>query len=516
MTQPDDNQAPASSAHAGASPSAPTLHRELGVFSATMLGLGSIVGTGIFVSVGIAVGVAGPSVIIAIAIAAALAVCNALSSAQLAASHPTSGGTYEYGYVYLRPWLGFAAGWMFLCAKSASAATAALGFAGYTLVALGAPGSRWHVPFALAAAAALIVVVLSGLRRSNITNIVIVSITLGALAFFIIAGAPSALANGADNLRPFFDSPSGDGRPAFVRLLEAAALMFVAYTGYGRIATLGEEVRAPRRTIPRAIIVTLIVSMVLYLAVGLVGVAAAGARVFGETGTDRAAPLAVVARGFDAFGLGGSAAAVILSIGAITAMLGVLLNLILGLSRVVLAMGRRGDLPRVFGRLSGRDKDTGKNAEDAEGAQRAAESESGAVAAQGSSSAAPTGANKGSPSVPLTPLWFKGKSHSSRAPAPTAAILLVGAVILALTAIGSVRLAWSFSAFTVLIYYAVTNLAALRLPRERRLYHPSIAWAGLAGCLSLAFWVEPRVWAAGLGVLGGGLVVRWVVRRGGR
>src|SRR5690606_13467277 len=141
---------------------------------------------------------------------------------------------------------------------------------------------------------------------------------------------PGAIANSGGNLRPFFESPGADGRAAIVRVLEASALMFVAYTGYGRIATLGEEVRAPRRTIPRAIILTLLVSMALYMAVGFVGVAAAGARAFGEAGTQQAAPLAVVARGFAP--IGGRPAAVILSVGAITAMLGVLLNLILGLS----------------------------------------------------------------------------------------------------------------------------------------------------------------------------------------
>ena len=98
-----------------------------------LMGLGSMVGTGVFVSIGIAAGVAGPSVLLAIALAALVATCNALSSAQLAASHPVSGGTYEYGYRYLNPRLGLTAGWMFLCAKSASAATAALGFAGYAL-----------------------------------------------------------------------------------------------------------------------------------------------------------------------------------------------------------------------------------------------------------------------------------------------------------------------------------------------------------------------------------------------
>ena len=125
------------------------LRRELGVASAVMLGLGSIVGTGVFVSIGIAAGVTGASVILAIPLAALVATCNALSSAQLAASHPVSGGTYEYGYHFLRPWLGFSAGWMFLCAKSASAATAALGFSGYLLHALGADAAGL-VPVAVA------------------------------------------------------------------------------------------------------------------------------------------------------------------------------------------------------------------------------------------------------------------------------------------------------------------------------------------------------------------------------
>ncbi len=429
---------------------ASVLKRELGVFGAVMMGLGSIIGTGIFVSIGIAVGVAGPAVIIAIAIAALVAICNALSSAQLAASHPTSGGTYEYGYVYLHPVLGFSAGWMFLCAKSASAATAALGFAGYTLAAFGTDGARWHVPLALAAVAVIVVVVLSGLRRSNLANVVIITVTLLTLGFFILAGMSPALEHGRENLRDFFSSPLGDTRPTIARLLEAAALMFVAYTGYGRIATMGEEVRSPRETIPQAIVITLVVTMALYLAVALVGICAAGAAGFTSDVAQRGALLAVVA---DSFGV--PSARLILSVGAVTAMLGVLLNLVLGLSRVALAMGRRGDLPVAVGRVN----------------------------ASGT-----------------TPTW---------------AVVLVGLIILGLTAIGSIRLAWSFSALTVLLYYAITNLAAIRLPREQRLYHPVIAWIGLAGCLSLAFWVEPVMWIAGVGVLAVGFVLRAILRRGG-
>lgn len=430
------------------------LRRELGLFAATMMGLGSIVGTGIFVSIGIAAGVAGPSVVLAIALAALVAACNALSSAQLAANYPVSGGTYEYGYISLRPWLGFSAGWMFVCSKSASAATAALGCAGYALVTLvgSEHAARWTMPLALVTIVAVVVVVLGGLRRSSVMNVVIVSLTLVALGFFVIAGIPAALREGAEHFRDFFAAPDSElagSRGPTLRLLEATALMFVAYTGYGRIATLGEEVRDPRRTIPRAILLTLLVSMLLYLAVGAVAIGAAGAAGAHPAGAEGTAPLAVVARGFDVPG-----AALILSIGAVTAMLGVLLNLVLGVSRVVLAMARRGDLPARFATIDA----------------------------------------------------------SGRTPVP--AVLLVGGAILLLASLGSVTLAWSFSAFTVLIYYAITNLAALRLSKAQRLYHPSIAWCGLAACLGLAFWVEPAAWIGGLALLGGGLVVRWVIRRG--
>ncbi|MCC5822811.1 MAG: amino acid permease [Planctomycetes bacterium] len=411
-----------------------------------MMGLGSILGTGVFVSVGIAAGVAGPAVVLAIALAGVLAVCNALSSAQLAASHPVSGGTYEYGYRYLTPTLGFGAGWMFLCAKSASAATAALGFAGYTLHAAGVDSRPARTALALGAVVVLTGLVLAGVRRSNRANTVIVGATLVALAFFVVAGLRSAVLNAGDNLTPFFGGLD-DSVPATRRLLEATALMFVAYTGYGRIATLGEEVAEPRRTIPRAIVITLIVSMTLYIAVGLVGVAGAGVGVFAGDGTRAAAPLEVAARSFGVPGAGW-----VLAAGAVTAMLGVLLNLILGLSRVALAMGRRGDLPGVFARVS-------------------------------------------------------------TAGSPGPAVVGIGLVIALIAATGDIRLAWSFSAFTVLVYYAVTNLAATRLAREDRLYHPLIAWFGLAGCLGLAFWVESRVWIAGLGVLAAGLLVRWVMRR---
>jgi APA family basic amino acid/polyamine antiporter len=427
--------------------SEPLLRREVGLFGATMMGLGSIVGTGVFVSIGIAAGIAGPAVIVAIALAAVVATCNALNSAQLAANHPVSGGTYEYGYKYLNPWLGFIAGWMFLCAKVASAATAALGFAGYSLAAVQADGRGALIPVAVAAVFVLTVLVLSGIRWSSHVNILIVSVTLFSLIAFCLAGTPAAISGGAEHLVPFFPSEGGaKGHAAAV--LHAAALMFVAFTGYGRIATLGEEVREPRRTIPRAIILTLVVSALLYIAVGVIAIAAVGAATVSAATDSHAAPLQVVARRFGVAGIPWVVAA-----GAITAMLGVLLNLVLGLSRVVLAMARRGDLPRVFSQLN---------------------------------------------RTQTTPLF---------------AVLLVGALIAGLACIGSVKTTWSFSAFTVLIYYAITNWAALRLPRGQRLYSRLYGYGGLAACLTLAFWVEPKIWLAGLGLIGVGLLWRLIARR---
>ena len=422
------------------------LARELGTFGAVMMGLGSIMGTGVFVSIGIAAGIAGPAVVIAVAIGAVVATFNGLSSAQLAASHPVSGGTYEYGYRFLKPVLGFTAGWMFLLAKSASAATAALGFSGYLLGAVGFDADRWLVPLAVAAVAALTAVVYSGIRRSNVTNVAIVSVTLATLALFVITGSPTALERGTENLRGFFDGDgdgSGLGAPLY-----AAALMFVAYTGYGRIATLGEEVRAPRTTIPRAIIITLAVTMVLYIAVAVVGVGAVGADALGAATDELAAPLEVAAQAFAAPWVSN-----VVAFGAITAMLGVLLNLILGLSRVLLAMGRRADMPTVFGRL------------DAAGTT------------------------------------------------PGPAVLMMGAVIAALALIGDVRTTWSFSAFTVLIYYAITNLAALQIPESGRLFPKWVALAGLVSCVSLAFFVEPLIWGIGLALIVVGLVWHAIARR---
>jgi APA family basic amino acid/polyamine antiporter len=429
-----------------------TLRREVGLGGAVLLGLGSILGTGVFVSLAIATGVTGPSVILAVFLAALVATFNGLSSAQLAANHPVSGGTYEYGYRWLQPWLGFTAGWTFLCAKSASAATAALGFSDYLLAAFSWPESLapgFLAPgfplarhtIAMFAIAAVVLLTLAGMRRSNRANAMIVSLTILALGAFVVVGVTEMPWGGAESrFRPWF-APATSHRSAWVSFWEATALMFVAYTGYGRIATLGEEVHAPRRTIPRAIVITLLASFVLYASVAAVAVGIQGHQAFAAAVGSGAAPLKAAA-----LKLNQPWVATLLSLGAITAMLGVLLNLVLGLSRVLLAMGRRGDMPAVFGKLN------------------------------------------------------------ADASAPFAATLGVGGLILLLSLWGDLKATWSFSAFTVLIYYAITNLAALQLTANERLFPRWIPWAGFVSCLGLAFWVEPRIWLVGLSVIGVGLL----------
>jgi len=428
----------------GATP-AVGLRRELGVFGAAMLGLGSIIGTGVFVSIGLAAGIAGPAVIVAISLAALLAGCNALSSAQLAAAYPVSGGTYEYGYRLLRPEIGFTAGWMFLCAKSASAATAAIGAAGYTFHLFGLKEDGLLPWAGCGLAVLLMLLVLGGLRRSSMVNIVIVGFTLMALAALAAFGI-SALAGeqGSDNFTPFIDTGK---RGRIEGLFYATALMFVAYTGYGRIATMGEEVKSPERTIPRAIVLTLIVSASLYVFVAIAAIATVGSDTLAGATGESATPLEVVARALDVPGL-----TLLVSVAAITAMLGVLLNLILGLSRVALAMGRRRDLPHVL-------------------------------------------------------------SHLDGSGSPVAAVTVVGIAIAGLSLIGDVSLTWGFSAFTVLIYYAITNLAALRLSPGQRLYPRLVPLGGLAGCLFLAAFLPSSIWLPGLGVIGAGLLWHYAVRR---
>ncbi|MCC5912933.1 MAG: amino acid permease [Balneolaceae bacterium] len=418
------------------------LKRAICTPGAVLMGLGSIIGTGIFVSIAIATEVAGTGIVIAIIVAAILAAFNGLSSAQLAAAHPVSGGTYEYGYKFINSWFGFTAGWMFMVAKSASAATAVLGCIGYLFYAFGVDTSNMVITGAgLLLLIIMTALVSGGIQRSNSANKWIVSITLAGLAALVVT---SLFINGLP-LDPLTNATSDTSLSS---ILYASALMFVAYTGYGRIATLGEEVAEPRTTIPKAIIVAMVVIVVIYLSVTLTAIQVMGAEAFGMTTEGEAAPLMIVAQALSVPVIGP-----IVTIAAVTAMLGVLLNLLLGLSRVLLGMARRRDVPHAIARIN---KET---------------------------------------QSPVVAVWVT--------------CVIIGLLVLS----GDVVFTWSFSAFTVLIYYSITNLSALFLPEEQRLYPRIVPIIGLFGCLFLALWIDPAIILLGTVVIGIGLIWHWITRR---
>ncbi|MFQ4149785.1 APC family permease [Arthrobacter sp. LAPM80] len=300
------------------------LARRLGTFDAVVIGLGSMIGAGVFAAFTPAAAAAGSGLLVGLAVAALVAFCNATSSAQLAAIYPTSGGTYIYGRERLGPWPGYLAGWGFVIGKTASAAAMAMTFAAY------AAPAGWQRPVAIAAVIVLAAVNYHGVTRTaGLTRILVIAV-LAALAIAMAASWGGSVANPATVL--------GDGLLAHgaYGILQSAGLMFFAFAGYARIATMGEEVRDPKRTIPRAIGIALAVTVVVYAVIAVTILAALGPD--GVAGTPT--PLAA------AVGAGSWAwAGPIVRIGAALAALGALLALIAGLGRTSLAMAREHDLP---------------------------------------------------------------------------------------------------------------------------------------------------------------------------
>lgn len=313
-------------ARPGREASGPGLVRRLGTPDAVVIGLGSMIGAGVFAALAPAAAAAGSALLLGVALAAALAYANATSSAQLAAVHPVAGGTYAYGRARLGEWWGFAAGWSFVIGKTASCAAMALVVAAYA------------APQALRPVAALVTVLLVVLNTRGITRTaqatrVLVGVTLVVLALVVAVAAWHATADdGAPGLAavvPSGASPYG--------VAQAASVMFFAFAGYARIATLGEEVRNPRVVIPRAIQIALGVVVVVYLVVAAAALAVLGPdRLAGST-----APLADVVAAAGASGL-----EPVVRAGAAVAALGALLGLIAGVGRTAFAMAREGDLPR--------------------------------------------------------------------------------------------------------------------------------------------------------------------------
>jgi basic amino acid/polyamine antiporter, APA family len=303
------------------------LARRLGTADAVLIGLGSMIGAGVFAAFGPAARAAGTGLLAGLLLAAVIAYCNATASAQLAAAYPTSGGTYIYGRERLGPWWGFAAGWGFVAGKTASCAAIALTVAAYAV-----PGPWWaRRVAAVAAVAGLAALNYRGVTRTAALTRVLVGTSLAALAV-VVAG----IAIGGHARTANLGGWSAVGAGGAYGILQAAGLLFFAFAGYARIATMGEEVRDPRRVIPRAIPLALGITVAVYLVVGVAALLAAGpGRLAAAT-----APLSTAVQA-----AGAPAVAPVVRVGGALAALGSLLALIAGIGRTGLAMARHHDLP---------------------------------------------------------------------------------------------------------------------------------------------------------------------------
>ncbi len=300
------------------------LTRSLGVVRSTGIGVAAMLGAGVFFVWAPAYELAGSWMLLSLGIAALIATLNALVTTQLAVNTPRSGGIYAFGRHYRGPFIGFVAGWMFLTGKTASVAAISLIAASYV----------WPEGARLVAAGLLAVgtlVTASGIRQTawlSLTLATIVAVGLMTLVGFSLTTTPTVPVTA-------LTSP-----PEPLSVLTAAALMFFAFAGYARMATLAEEVVEPRRTLPRAIGAALVIVLALYALVGW-GVSRVLPGYSGEFDT----PLRALAPG---------ALPVVVSVLAVVACVGSLLAILAGLSRTALQMGREGDFPRIIGRVSNR------------------------------------------------------------------------------------------------------------------------------------------------------------------
>lgn len=303
------------------------------------IGFASMIGAGLFAAFGPAAAAAGPALLVGLAFALVVAICNATSTAQLSAQYPTSGGSYHFGRERLGEWPGFIAGWGFVIGKTASAAAMALTFAAY------AAPAEWLKPVAVIALVALLVVNLLGITRTTAVARLLVGSVLALLAIVLVAAwleAGPAAATAVQAMPAEIGAALGTGE-GWLGALQAGGLLFFAFAGYARIATLGEEVREPERTIPRAIVTTLAIVAVIYAIVALTLLATVGPGAIASSH----APLELAVAGLPW-------AVPLVVVAAALASLGSLLAGLAGITRTAMAMARNGDLPRHLAHVDDR------------------------------------------------------------------------------------------------------------------------------------------------------------------
>ena len=304
------------------------LKRSIGLWSAVAINVGAIIGGGIFVVTGIVAGYAGSALIISMIIAGIIAIITATSLARLASWQPVEGGVYEYGRQLVSPFSGFLAGWMWLVANTFTGAAVSLGFAYYFTTAFPI------LPTNLVAAVLCLgftVLNLIGAKESTRVNNVLVSIKLAILAFFVIFGT---LYCNSGNFIPF--NPLTNG------VLYGSFFIFFAYGGFARVTIVAEEVKDAKRNVPRALLLSLGISMVIYVLVGVVAIGLLNPHALSISSSPLSSAMKATGNTF---------AVNIIAVGGLVATASVLLTAILGVSRMAYSMARRNDLPSPLARL---------------------------------------------------------------------------------------------------------------------------------------------------------------------
>jgi APA family basic amino acid/polyamine antiporter len=304
------------------------LKQSLGLWDAVSINVGAIIGGGIFVVTGIIAGLAGSALVVSMALAAVIALFTALSFAELTAWHPVEGAVYEYTRRLVSPLAGFLTGWMWIIANTFGGAAVSLGFGYYLAAAI--PGLPANV---IASVVCLGFTALNfvGVRQSAILNNVLVVVKLAVLGFFVAFGL---LFVKGTNFLPF--EPLNGG------MFYGMGLIFFAYGGFPRIAVMAEEVKDPKKNVPRAVLLSLLISAVIYVVVGSVAVGLVGSASLAASN----APLTI------AIGASQNLAAIqTLAIGGAVATASVLLAAVLGVSRMTFSMARRQDLPQALGKI---------------------------------------------------------------------------------------------------------------------------------------------------------------------
>ncbi|MDO3384582.1 APC family permease [Gilvimarinus sp. SDUM040013] len=392
-----------------------SLARKLTYSDAVFIGLAAMVGAGIFTAISPAAAAAGPWIGLSLLIAAFIAFCNAASSAELAALYPSAGGTYLYAGKQLHPFAGFIAGACFLCGKTASGAAMALAFAHYAFPA-------WEKPLAVSAILVLTLVNLVGIEKTAQASRIIVCIVIAGL--LILVGLCLSTASPIET--------AAQSHLDLSNILQGAAIWFFAFAGYARLATLSEEVKEPGRVLNKAIITSLLLALALYGLVAFAALRSAGADALAAS----PAPLAtaVQAAGYDQLRY-------VVACFAALACLGVLLSLIAGISRTLLAMSRAGDMPRSLSVIN------------------------------------------------------------AKFQTPARCELAVACAMIAAVLLFDLAQAIGFSAFSVLLYYALANISALTLSKDRKIWPRIFSVIGLLGCVALAFSLPVITIAISMGLL---------------